>query len=97
MNVNRMLGSLKRKRKAVTAIPTFPLLTLFFCTARDTDAPAEGAVEAQVDTPEANALRNVVCLLSYRDRDPFLLLIHAQRLFCESGGPNGSVWLPHAS
>ncbi|TVY73568.1 hypothetical protein LSUE1_G005278 [Lachnellula suecica] len=37
---------------------------------RDADVP-EAAPEPQVDTPEANALRNV-------------------RLFCESGGPNGS-------
>ncbi|TVY16103.1 hypothetical protein LARI1_G006030 [Lachnellula arida] len=57
MNVNRMLGSLKRKP-------------------RDTDAPegagpGPGPADSQADTPEANALRNV-------------------RLFCESGGPNGS-------
>ncbi|RDL41094.1 GAT-like protein [Venustampulla echinocandica] len=50
MNVNRMLGTLKR---------------------RPTSDSQNGAVEPQLDTPEANASRNV-------------------RLFCESGGPNGS-------
>lgn len=50
MNVNRMLGSLKRKPR---------------------DAEPAEFVDPQSDTPEASALRNV-------------------RLFCESGGPNGS-------
>jgi len=59
MNVNRMLGSLKRKR--MFHIQTARSYTLTpFSTARDTDAP-EGAVDPQLDTPEANALRNVVC------------------------------------
>ncbi|KAF4635898.1 hypothetical protein G7Y89_g2192 [Cudoniella acicularis] len=51
MNVNRMLGSLKRRP-------------------RD-EAPSDAPVDPQSDTPEAAAMRNV-------------------RLFCESGGPNGS-------
>jgi hypothetical protein len=51
MNMNRMLGSLKRKPRDL--------------------ASEDGSAESQLDTPEANAARNV-------------------RLFCESGGPNGS-------
>lgn len=51
MNVNRMLGSLKRKPKEGES--------------------ENGAPESHLDTPEANAARSV-------------------RLFCESGGPNGS-------
>lgn len=50
LNVNRMLGSLKRKPNS---------------------ASDESQVDPDLDTPEANASRNV-------------------RLFCESGGPNGS-------
>jgi hypothetical protein len=51
MNMNRMLGSLKKK------------------TSSNAD---DGPADAGQDTPEANAMRSV-------------------RLFCESGGPNGSV------
>lgn len=50
MNMNRMLGSLKRKPNP---------------------NGDEASSESSLDTPEANAARNV-------------------RLFCESGGPNGS-------
>ncbi|KAG0651285.1 hypothetical protein D0Z07_1583 [Hyphodiscus hymeniophilus] len=54
MNMNRMLGSLKRK------------------PARDSNPVDGGGVaDSQLDTPEANAARSV-------------------RLFCESGGPQGS-------
>jgi hypothetical protein len=101
MNMNRMLGSLKRKRKDATPNPRAPeerdaTLTIYRAANSNGD---DASADSQLDTPEANAARSVVCLSSLslyfsRSADYAKHLKHAdavQRLFCESGGPNGSV------
>ncbi|KAI6717194.1 GAT domain-containing protein [Diplocarpon mali] len=83
MSVNRVLGSIRRKRKQTTPLlpqaagrnPNAPANTTAnananISTSRGDPLP-DPSPEVVLDTPEASATRNV-------------------RLFCESGGPNGS-------
>ena len=57
MSVNRVLGSLKRKRKTLRVIAERPLLINPIAK----ESMSHGSVDMGLDTPEANAARNVVC------------------------------------
>lgn len=58
MNVNRMFGSLKRKRKQIVA--GLQGNKLMQCIATSNSNSDGGMVDTGLDTPEANATRNVV-------------------------------------
>ena len=66
--MNRMLGSLKRKREqgSVSSVHSEASGTskrrwlIYSSVARDSN-PEAGSAESHLDTPEANAARNVVC------------------------------------
>ncbi len=57
MNMNKMLGSLKRKRKYLQTPPRRNAPNLVLANAE------EQVSDSGLDTPEANAIRNVVCVL----------------------------------
>ncbi len=64
MNVNRMFGSLKRRRKPDAAPSGINGATNAEGSANSNSNPDSdgGMVDSGLDTPEANATRNVVCL-----------------------------------
>jgi hypothetical protein len=63
MNMNRMLGSLKRKRThPIRRAPDERDATLILSVANSTGDDA--SANSNLDTPEANAARNVVCWLT---------------------------------
>jgi hypothetical protein len=60
-NMRGMIGSIKRKREFTTPAEEPRATLIFVAIARDGDADAASANNSEVDTPEANAARNVVC------------------------------------